>query len=487
MVAFKLIDRSMGLISTIVLARLLVPADFGLVAMAMVLIVALQLLVSFSFDVPLIQNRNAGRDQFDTAFTINLLFALGAAAVLALLAHPAALFYAEPRLELVVYLLAGGFALQGAANIGPVMFRKEMRFDREFRFLLLKRSASLLVTIPLAFWLRNYWALVIGQTFGTVVSVILSYTVSDYRPRLSLKARAELFHSSKWLMINNILQFLNGRAADFLIGRVAGAQALGFYTIATEVATLPTTELVAPINRAAFPGYARVAADLDQLRSSFLNVIGTIAVFAIPAGIGIVMVADLMVPAVLGWKWEAMVPAMQILAMFGVVQAVQTNIAYIYLATGKPRMLAVVGVIQFILLMAFLLPGLHYWGVNGAAWAFFIAAACMVPVNQVFLARTLSLGYFEFGARMVRPLLAALAMAAAVAALRWAVPLPRLTPAYIAMLLGAVALGALAYGLALYLLWRAAGQPAGPELFVFSKVEGALARAGIRLRLTGRA
>lgn len=483
MVAFKLIDRSLGLVSTIVLARLLVPADFGLVAMAMVLIAALHLLIAFSFDVPLIQNKDAGREQFDTAFTINLLFALAAAAVLALLARPAAQFYQEPRLELVIYLLAGGFALQGLSNIGPVMFRKEMRFDREFKFLFGKRAANLLVTIPLAFVLQNYWALVIGQTCGTLVSVVLSYIVSDYRPRLSLKAKAELFHSSKWLMINNVLQFLNGRAADFLIGRFAGAQALGFYSIAFEVSTLPTTELVAPINRAAFPGYAQVAHVPEQLRSSFLNVIATIALFALPAGIGIVCVADLMVPAVLGWKWIDVVPVMQILAVFGVIQALQTNIGYIYLATGKPRMLALIGAIQFVLLLAFIIPGMHYYGVQGAAWAFLLTAVAMIPVNQLLLARYLALGYLEFGRKMVRPLAAALLMAAAVAGVRHPFTLEHSSGAYLAMLLLAIACGALVYATALFGLWAGAGRPPGAEQFVFGKIQAVLARAGIRLRL----
>ncbi len=476
MVAFKLIDRSMGLVSTVVLARLLVPADFGLVAMAMVLIAALQLLVSFSFDVALIQNRNAGREQFDTAFTINLLFALGAGLVLAALAWPAAQFYAEPRLELVIYLLAAGFALQGASNIGPVMFRREMRFDREFKFLFAKRAANLLVTLPLAFWLQNYWALVIGQLAGTLFSVLLSYNVSDYRPRLSLKAKSELFHSSKWLMIVNVLQFLNGRAADFVVGRIAGTQALGFYTIAFEVATLPTTQLVSPINRAAFAGYAKVAAEQGQLRSSFLNVIASIALFALPAGIGIVAVADLMVPAVLGWKWTPMVPALQVLAVFGVIQALQTNIGYVYLATGRPQLVALFSALQFAALLLFLIPGLMWWGVQGAAWAFLLSAIVMIPFNQGLLARHLALGYLESGATMVRPLLAALAMAGAVWLLRRQFVLPAETGAYLAMLAGCAATGALCYGAVLYLLWRAAGKPPGPEQFLFDKIGARLRR-----------
>lgn len=483
MVAFKLVDRSLGLVSTVVLARLLVPADFGLVAMAMVLIAALQLLVSFSFDVHLIQKPNAGRDEFDTAWTFNVLFAVGAAIVLAALAYPASLFYHEPRLQVVIYLLAAGYALQGVANIGPVIFRREMRFDQEFKFLLMKRLATLAVTLPLAYLLRNYWALVIGQTFGTIATVALSYMAHSYRPRFSLKAKAELFHSSKWLVVNNILYFMNNKSADFLIGHFGGAQSLGYYTIAYEVSTLPTTELVAPINRAAFPGYARAAADPVQLRSSFLNVISMIALFALPAGLGIVCVADLMVPAVLGWQWAPVIPVMQVLAVYGVINALQTNIGYIYMATGKPRQITFVVGIQFLLLLCFLVPGLIYWNVIGAAWAFLISTILMIPINQILLARSLQLGTLTFFRQMARPFAAALVMSAAIWLLRSFVTLPHETPAYLAMLIVSIGVGALAYALALYGLWTLAGQPNGGEQFVVAKLQALLARAGIKVRI----
>lgn len=485
MVSFKMIDRGLGLVSTIILARLLVPEDFGLVAMAMIMIAALQLLIAFSFDVPLIQNPNAGRAQFDTAWTLGVLFSSSCGAVLALLAGIAARFYSEPRLELVIYLLALGFAIQGFSNIGPVIFRREMRFDREFKFLLGKRMASLLVTIPLAFWLRNYWALVIGQLTGTLVSVALSYYVSEYRPRFSLKAKVELFHSSKWLVMNNILQFLNGRAAELVIGRLGGAGTLGIYTIASEVSTLPTTELVAPINRAAFPGYALVAKEIEALRNSFLNVMSMIALFALPAGIGIASVADLMVPAVLGWKWVSAIPLIQILAIFGVIQALQTNISYIYLATGHLAYVTVVGTIQFVILLALLIPGILYWGATGAAWAFLGSVILMTPINQHLIARQLKLSATALTVRLLRPLVASLLMGAIVLGLKYAFDLKGETAPYLIALLLCVLAGAVSYCLFLYLLWRRAGCPQGAERMTFSKLEKVLHKLGLKVNLVG--
>lgn len=470
MVAFKLIDRSLGIVSTIVLARLLLPADFGVVAMATVIIAAMQLLVAFGFDVSLIQNPKAGRAQFDTAWTINLAFGLLAAALIAALGPPAALYYRDPRLEAVVYALAFGFAIQAFANIGPVTFRRDMNFRKEFNFLLAKRLALLGVTIPLAFWLRSYWALVAGQLLGTFISVLLSYRASSYRPRLSLAARGELFHHSKWLMLNNLTYFLNTRSAEFFVGRMLGAPALGVYTIAYEVATLPTTELVAPINRAAFPGYTKLAGDLDQLRRSFLNVIGMIALFGLPAGIGIAAVADVMVPAVLGERWLSAVPLMQLLAVYGALQALQTNITYIYMALGRMHLVGLLGLAQYLLLVLGLLIGMGSCGLAGAAWAFVASTVLMLPVNKWLLNRCLQLPLRALLAQVWRPLVAALLMAAALYAFKRALPVAHGTTGLLATLLACVVLGGLLYAAACEALWRSAGRPAGAEQVVRQKL-----------------
>jgi lipopolysaccharide exporter len=402
---------------------------------------------------------------------------------LALLAHFVSQFYGEPRLEAVVYTLALGCFAAGFANIGPVIFRREMRFDREFKFMLGKRLAPVMVTIPIAVWLHSYWALAIGQLTGTFASVLLSYYVSDYRPRFCLRARSELFHASKWLFVNNMLSFLNGRAAEFVIGKFAGVAGLGVYTISSEISTLPTTELVAPINRAAFPGYARLAHDIEQLRGSFLGVISVIALFALPAGVGIVAVADLMVPAVLGWKWLAAIPLIQVLAIYGVLTSLQSNIGYVYLAVGKPRLITMVATAQFVVLLVLLLPATWRWGATGAAWAFLATAVMMVPVNQVLIAKQLDLSARGYAARLWRPFVAASAMAMAVFALKRQLTLGNETHTYVLALLLCVAVGAAVYAVTLYALWRMASRPAGAEQVCLVRAEQLLQRVGLKVAL----
>jgi lipopolysaccharide exporter len=483
MLAFKMVDRSIGLISTLVLARMLAPEDFGLVSMSMVLLSAMHLLVSFGFEVHLIQNPDAGRDQFDTAWTFSALFATICGVVLVLLAPTAAGFYREPRLELVIYALAFGFVLDGFANIGTVKFRREMRFDKEFKFLLGKRLSSLVVTIPLAIYLQNYWALVFGQLASTMLSVALSYYMSTYRPRFSMKAKLELFNTSKWLIANNVLGFLNGRATPFVLARLTSAQWVGTYSIASEISTMPSNELVAPINRAAFPGYARAANDLASLRDTFLKVIASIALVAIPAGVGVAVVADLLVPAALGWKWMNAIPLIQVLAIYGIIKALQTNIPYVYLALGQPRRSTIIMGIQVIVFLSVLYPAIVHWGAMGAALASLGTAILMIPVNQGMVAHCLGLNATQFCRQLMRPLLASAVMAMVVLAVKSQLVLRQVTLDYVLGLLLCAAVGALVYLVSAYALWCLWSRPNGAERHAFGQLESLLGKIGIRVKL----
>src|SRR5690606_37739254 len=114
---------------------------------------------------------------------------------------------------------------------------------------------------------------------------------------------SEMLNFSKWLIFNNAINFLRTRSPDFVIGRMSGPAGLGLFTVAYEISTLPTSELVAPINRVVFPGYSKLSKNIVLLGESYLNVLAVIAFFALPAGFGISAIAAPLVNVVLGSKW----------------------------------------------------------------------------------------------------------------------------------------------------------------------------------------
>src|SRR5687767_2748072 len=207
MVLFKLVERSLGLISTLILARLLGPADFGVVAMAISFIAMAELLTAFSFDIAIIQNQSATKEHYNSAWTCNVLLNLCVTTLMLALAIPIAAFYRHPEVAWVVCALAFGPFLAGLENIGVVAFRKELDFRREFRFQVSRKLIAFMVVVPLAFILRSYWALVVGMLVSKAGGTVISYLMHPFRPRFTLSKVRELFRFSRWMLFNSLVGF----------------------------------------------------------------------------------------------------------------------------------------------------------------------------------------------------------------------------------------------------------------------------------------
>ena len=462
-VLLKLLERSIGLLSTLLLARLLVPADFGLMAMAMTVVAALELLGAYSFDMALVQNQKAGRSHYDTAWTLGVLIAMAKAILMVALAFPAAAFYEEPRLAWVMLALAASTAYQGFENIGIVAFQKELRFDREFKLALIRRLSGFIATVISAWLLQSYWAMVIGISVTRLVSLWLTYRMHPYRPHWDLSRTRDLFGYSKWLLMNNVLGFFNNRGIDLIIGRTHGPAALGLYTVSYEFASMPTTELVHPIQRAVFPGYARLADSREELRSTFIQVIGVLALVTLPVALFLGALAEPFVRAVLGSKWMEAVPLLQALAVFGVLRAMDGPASSIYLALGKPRYMFNLQALQLFVCYVFLAWLLPAHGVIGAAWALIAGAAASIAANYTLVLRVLGLQWRALADAIWRPVVAAVLVAGLLLLILSRVPV--VSPSWqavtaVGLLVSLGCLGTLLYAALLLVAWKLRGCPA---------------------------
>lgn len=463
--------KSIGLISTLILARLLVPQDFGLVAMATALMAALELTTAFSFDVALIHNRNAEVRHYNTVWTLNILFATFIAVTLLVLAGAMADFYSEPRLEAVIYAVAAGAFVRGFENIGVVDFRKELKFHKEFRLRMAQKLISFAVAIPLAFALRTYWALIAGMLASNVALVVLSYLMHPFRPRLSLAARKELFGFSKWLFANNLIYFLRHRGIDFVIGRFGGTRPLGLFKVAFEISTLPTAELVAPINRAVFPGYAKMSHDRQLLADSYIEVLAFIALAALPAGFGIAVTAELLVPTLLGPNWIDATPLVAVLAMYGATFALLTNSTSVFYALGRPHIVTWTGLAEIGTLLPALVAGTYFYGSLGAAWVYLGHLLIFnVPLSFTVVLRVLRVPLGRLMAVLWRPVTATAGMYLVVRETSGGYSALLGAEHPLSVLLLAVATGGVSYTVLILLLWLLSGRPEGPERILLNRL-----------------
>jgi len=470
MVFARVLDRGIGLISTVILARLLIPADFGLVSLAAAILAGLELLGAFSFDIALIQKQNADRQHYDTVWTITLLFAVLFGVLMVLLAYPAARFFNDARLAGVMQLLAVGVVAGGFNNVGVVAFRKELQFDREFKFLLAKRLISFAVTIGLAFQWRDYNALVAGTVTGMVVGVVISYWMHPYRPRLSLATWRELFSFSQWLFASNTLGFLYTKAADFIVAKLIDTTSLGYYGLAYDISSMPSSELVMPINRAVFPGYSKMASDPSALRQGYLDVISMIALLTVPASAGLGCVAAPLINLFLGAKWLPVVPLIPVLAIHGFLIAIVGCGNYALLAAGKPREVTLLLSVRVCIAVPMLALSAWQWGLEGAAWALLLASALLVPLSYLLLSATLKVAVPDLVGAFWRPVTGAIVMFGILLWVQAVVDFESGVFSQIKALLMLVATGAVTYCATVFALWRLADRPNGAERYLSERM-----------------
>jgi O-antigen/teichoic acid export membrane protein len=462
MVAARWSVRCIGLVSTVILARLLRPEDFGLVAMGALIVGFVLVFGDAGQSLAVVRHANATREHFDTAWTISIIVGIVVAIILEAIAPLGGWYFHEPRAVAIIQFLALKPVINGFTNVGIIAFRKELRFGSDFSFLVARKFSVFVATIVLALILRNYWALAIGNVGGEVLNVVISYRMHPYRPRLCLTKLSELWSFSGWMQLVNIGYFFGEQTDQFVVGGLAGASQMGGYNVASDIASAPTNELVYPPLRALFPIFATLLHDPAALAESYLSVFSIIAVVALATGIGVALVADDMVAVVLGTKWLHIAPLVPWLAVTGALLGVERSVNTVLVVTGNVR-LAAYRTLGYVVLLApaVVLGGIN-WGPQGIAIARTAVTFVFLPVMFYALMVVLPISAGQIVARLWRPAAAALCMSAAVGFSGTAA-----IEVIALRLLCNVGLGAAVFTAVLLALWRVCGRPAGAEsLFV---------------------
>lgn len=468
-IGWRVTTRLLGMVNTFVLVRLLLPGDFGLVALATGFAQGIDRLSDLGLEEAVVREPNPTRDHYDTAFTINLIRGLITAVVVAAAAWPVALFFKEPRLTGVLLVLAGLSVVTAFENLGTVEFRRHFAFDREFKLLVLPRLAAIVATVVVAVVWQSHWALVAGIVTGQLLWVGLGYAMHPHRPRLTLRAWRQLAGFSFWSWTVGMTNMLRDRLDGFVIGRVLDVALVGVFLLGVEIAVIPTYEIAAPLSRAALPGFALAlregAAEGDERRAadSYLRIVAGALLLALPAGFGISLVADQVVAIALGPDWRQAIGIIRVVGVAGTSFVLGTVTTSLLSAHGLMRRSFLVGAAALAVRAAGMLALVPAFGLPGAAWAWAIATTTENGLNLAVACRRFHIRAAALLSQVWRAGLATAAMVVVLraAGLGWA-PVTELRAA-IAGLAVAVPLGAASYAAVLFGAWFACGRPAGGE------------------------
>jgi O-antigen/teichoic acid export membrane protein len=448
--------RLIGVVSTMILARLLTPQDFGVVAMASLFVGFIELFSFLSFDLALIRIPEPAREDYDTCWTLQAIFGAALSVTIVLIAPLAAWYFSEPRLTAVVRLLAANSLLQGLSNIGLADFRKNLDFQKDLRFNVYSRLIVFAATMLVAFSIRNYWALVTGLIAGNTVRLILSYLMHPFRPRFSLKRSRQILSFSSWMLLFHVGTYFRNRLDTLLVARLTGAGSVGVYNVASELSAMPTNELVVPTGRALFPAYAQLVREPEALRTAFRVVLGFFFAVVLPICAGMTVVAPFLVHVVLGDKWLEAAPLVSLLTFAGGFNAIAHVIGTFHSAAGRERFSATLIWMNVAALVPALAVGAK-WGVPGIAASRVLVSCLVLAVAVYSLARTTVVTGRDLLGVFWRPALSALVMGALVLGIGLQLRSP-VAALFVNSAIGLFCFVAVSYG-----LWWLSARPPGVE------------------------
>jgi PST family polysaccharide transporter len=476
----RIVANIVGLVSTMAVARLLIPEDFGLVAIATSVLGIVQAFVDLPTGTALIQIVDVNDDDYGTAWTLSIIKGLLVCTFMLIAAWPMSILFNDPRLIGLVAGLALYPLITGFRNAYFESFAREMRFDKEVFLDVLSKVASFVAIVVIALVSRSYWALPAGMIASGVAVTVLSFLLRPQLPRITLKSFGRIFHFSAWLTGANIVNNINWQSDPLIVGRLLGKATLGQVSLGSMFVARIDEVTRAPLFRSLFAAFSQIQTDKERLNRAYRSSQAFCVACLWPVGLGIGAVAWPATLLVYGPQWTT---AAIVVAFCGPMVALMALVAPsqpLGLALGRGRTLFERDVMALIVRVPLLVAGVLMGQVVGLLIGVLIADIVMVVVNMMMVRLFIGMTMIEQIANVGRSLISGAVMWAAM------LPLSRLAPVEGDLLVRIVALGALCgAGAVIYVglhlvLWKLAGSPEGPETKLFgvaAKVRMKLSRS----------
>jgi PST family polysaccharide transporter len=481
----QLVCRLCDLAALAVAARFLTPADFGLVAIATATLVLANSITELPIGETLIQKGELTRDVLETAFTINAIRGAAIASVLCLIAWPIAFLFEEPRLFPVLCVVALAPLLQGWASPNLLRTMQAVNYRPQAFCLLFGKLSSSFLLVVLAWTTGSFWALVIASVAHQVISALSTHLFSPFRPRFSLFRAKEIISVASWVSAARILSVVNQQGERFFVGAFLGKPQLGKFTMAGDISGLATYSIINPLLSPLFAGLAQFKDDVSRQARAFLMGQQLLAIAVVPLGFGLALVAEEVVPLLLGDQWIGMEPLVWCLAPAIAIHSLTVPMSSLAMARANPERMFAGELFNVSVRIPASIAGAWFFGIYGLAIAWTLVVPLTVMFNFFQVRKMINLHVIEQLRVLIRPLFAATVMMGVVLYLKHHFA-DQDTPLNALLELGVlITAGALSYAAALLTHWHATGRSEGAESWVLEGLKGILGKAkfGLSRRL----
>ncbi|NOJ47694.1 oligosaccharide flippase family protein [Bradyrhizobium archetypum] len=466
LVASRLIARGLDLITLVVLGRLLSPADFGIVAIAMAVVQIVEAIMELPLSLALVALPTRTKLHYDSAFTLQLIRGLSLAAILLILAWPIAQIYNDHRLIWLVCALGIAPASRGLISPRTVEYALNFNYLPSLTIEVAGKLAALISSVVVAWLTASYWSIAIATIASPITMLVVSYCFAPYLPALSLR---------EWRTFSKYLRFTTASQAvvalvwqmdQLMLGRFVDRFELGRFSMAANLAALPAQILIGQTTSPLAVAFSSVRGDLERLKAAYHKSTLSLAAIGLPAMVWISMNAEPVVRLILGQKWVSAASILGWLSLAMIPPLFAGSLTPLATTVNKTNVFLRLSLIELFIKTPLMLVGLVYYGIPGIIAVRLIIAVAISGCTMFVVRELIGLRLRDQLLGPWRATLSTAIMAAAIAPLQGRFADPQSLVQLILDLTIVGGVGATVYVASMFLLWRAVGFPDGVELHV---------------------
>lgn len=368
MIFGQIIKITLQLTGTAVLARILAPSDFGLLALATPITIFFTSFANIGLNDAAVQSQSITRKELSTIFWINVSTGVFFAVVIASISGVIAEYFSEERLTNVLIVMGFSFVLAGCLAQYQVMLQRGLRFRSLVVIDLIANVLAVCISIAVALYGGSYWALVIAPIIVQVVSLSILIPISEWQPGIPRWERgaAELLRYGRDIAAFNVLNYFCRNFDNILIGKVWGTESLGYYARAYSLMLAPPSLLITPLGQMAIPVLSQMRDDWKKYLETYKTIMNCMLFLTVPMATTMIIAHDWVIAIFLGPKWTATNPILVALGAAGVVQPLNNSLGWLLMSQGRSRDILKLGITGSILTVASIIAGIP-WGATGVA------------------------------------------------------------------------------------------------------------------------
>lgn len=411
--AGKGLGRLISFANTIILARILSPEDYGLMAMAMVVCGFISFFNEIGLGSAIIQRKETSQKQLNGAFSISVIASIILYALTYLLAPGVGEFYNNPQISDMLVVLAITFVIGSFATVSNALISKQMLFKPLAGLEFITILFQVAVTLCLAMLDYKAWSLVYGFVISQLVRAILVFVLAKWRPTKfgEFKEALSLIKFGLTVTYSRLTWYAYSNAATFIIGKFSGEKQLGIYSMATTLAGLPTEHLTSLVRQVASPVFSKLQDDLNELNKLLCGFTAGLAMITFPILAGMAVTAPELIPILLGDQWLTVIFPMQALAVMGVLNSISPLLTQALTSTGNVSITAKYTTLCSVVIPLAVFVGVTWKGINGVAIILPIVYSALLIVLLILCRKYIQLNLLTYLSKLITPISGSIIMA----------------------------------------------------------------------------